>query len=289
MQEYYKKNLISILVPTRNRPENVIKMVNSAIKHAENPNLIEFLFYVDSDDTSFPQKLIGSNVKVIYGPRVWLSIMQNVLYVHAIGEIIMYAADDIEFTSKYWDTQVLREFEKIDDRILLVYGNDLGSHGSKIAIHGFLHRNWVEAIGVLSAPSRVSLSDLWHTDSARKLNRLRYLPDLHIKHIHYRQGSKEATFDDTYKNAYTASKSWAPLITYRKLKRERRIDRILLAEKMETKPSFENMYILSELLAKYKSLLGLNRFDSRRIKTINNFTLIPLLLKNLFTNILKKS
>ena len=42
----FSKDLISVLCPTRERPENVIRLVNSAKATAKNPDLIEFLFYV---------------------------------------------------------------------------------------------------------------------------------------------------------------------------------------------------------------------------------------------------
>jgi len=288
MEKKYTLGLISILIPTRERPNNIKRVVSSALLNAKYPNLIEFLFYVDNDDKSFPPDLQHPNIKIIYGPRVWLSIMQNTLYIHSVGEIVMYAGDDIEFCSQYWDDQVREEFLKVKDKIILVYGNDLGSYGSKIAILGFLHRNWIEAIGSFSAPSRLSLSDLWHTENARKLNRLVYLPNLHIKHIHYRQGNKEAIYDETYKTANASSRSWAPIITYKKLKRERRIDRILLTEVMEYPTKIENWYFLGELVAKYKNKIGLGSLDARRLRTVNNLEIIQLITRNLIQRILRQ-
>jgi len=279
MLKNYKQGVISILVPTRNRPKNVINLINSAKNTADNPSKIEFVFYVDCDDKSFPQLEEWDTIKVIHGPRMWLSVIQNVLYANACGEILMYAADDIEFCTKSWDSIILQEFEKIDDKILLVFGNDLGSHGSSIAIHGFLHRKWVETIGTFAAPFRLSLTDLWHTENAKKLNRICYLPDLIIKHIHYRQGEKSADFDSTYQNVYLQSSAWRPKVTYRKLERERRIDRILLAEAMTVNPKKEIRYFLGEVISGLSKKFNLTEVEVRRLKSSSNIKILLILIK----------
>lgn len=272
-------DLISILVPTRNRPENVIRLINSAVTNSNNPKNLEFIFYVDDDDKSFPDLDSTIKTKIVYGPRMWLSIMQNILYANASGDILMYAADDIEFQSKDWDIRIKQEFEKYNDKILLVFGNDKGTHGEKIATHGFLHRRWIETLGVFAAPMRLSLSDQWHTENARQIGRLVYLPDLVIKHIHYRQGEKEAFFDNTYKDVYLQSNSWRPAITYKKLKRERRIDRVLLSEAMSNLPKIEFQYALGELIArkflKHKS----DYINVRRLRSVSNINLLFLMVK----------
>ena len=84
----------------------------------------------------------------------------------------MYAGDDIEFRTNGWDQIVRDKFEEFEDKIALVYGDDDATHGEKIAIHGFLHRNWINAVGTWVAPGRGSLYDYWHTEVARKVGRL---------------------------------------------------------------------------------------------------------------------
>lgn len=280
--------MISILIPTRNRPENVRKVVDSIMSNASAGGLVEVLFYVDQDDFSFPDDILSENVKKIVGPRLWLSVLQNILYSHASGEIIMYAGDDVEFRTKGWDHIVRQKFLEIDDRIGLVFGNDLGSYGSAIALHGFLHRNWVNAVGVWVAPGRGSLYDFWITEVARELGRIFYLENLIIAHIHYRQGEAKATFDETYKTVYSASKSWVPKETYIKLKKERRIDYILLEEVMSQRPRIPLNYLIAYLIITIFKKLGINKFDSRRILSLSNSKIIPVLIRNMVKVILNK-
>ena len=279
---------ISILIPTRNRPTNVRKVVHSIMSNAFDSNLVEVVFYVDHDDRSFPDEIISLNVKKIVGPRLWLSVLQNILYSHASGEIIMYAADDIQFQTQNWDQMVRDKFREIDDGIGLVFGNDLGSYGASIALHGFLHRKWINTVGVWVAPGRGSLYDLWATEVAKDLGRLFYLKDLSIAHIHYRQGEAKAIFDDTYKTVYSASKSWVPKETYSKLKKERRIDHILLREVMNQKPPIDANYTLAHLVVSLLDKMKITSYDQRRILSLSNFQIIPILTRNLIKFIIKK-
>ena len=157
---------ISILCPTRERPDQVIRLIESLLKNAREPERLEILFYIDHDDETFPNvNRYGDIVKVFQGPRTWISNAHNLLYSFSQGEIIMTAADDMVFRTLGWDSAVYAAFDSVPDKIVLVYGNDLGTHAGKIATHGFFHRNWVDALGTWVQPGRGSLWDLWSTEN----------------------------------------------------------------------------------------------------------------------------
>jgi hypothetical protein len=267
------KDVISILCPTRNRPHNVVRLVNSARNLARFPELLEFLFYVDNDDFSFPDI---DGVKVIRGPRVWISNSHNALYPHSNGQLLMTAGDDMEFLTKNWDVIIRNSFDSFPDKIVLVYGNDLGTHAGKIAVHGFFHRKWVDVLGTWVQPGRGSLWDLWSTDVAKSLGRLVYIPELHIKHIHYRQGLKEAEFDGTYKYVSVNNQIFRPKITYDLLARERRIDHILLSEHMSSLPPINRKYLLSTCFVRvFDSKLDLYLRQKFLLLTNLEFLILP--------------
>jgi glycosyl transferase/beta-hydroxylase protein BlmF len=273
---------ISILCPTRERPEQVIRLIESILVNANNPELIEILFYIDQDDVTFPNlDRFGYTVRVFQGPRTWISNAQNFLYSHCHGEVIMTAADDMVFRTAGWDSVVSAAFESIPDKIALVYGNDLGTHAGKIATHGFFHRNWVETLGTWVQPGRGSLWDLWSTENARILERLIFLEDLIIEHVHYRQSRVGADFDNTYSFVRSMNSSFRPEITYKKLKRERRIDRILLSEKMKPAPKVEFNYLIGSIICTYV-LKNSNLEKKRRIQSVTNLGLIGLALRFLW-------
>jgi glycosyl transferase/beta-hydroxylase protein BlmF len=276
---------ISILCPTRERPDQVIRLIDSLLNNARFPEMLEILFYIDQDDETFPNlDSFGDAVKVFQGPRTWISNAHNFLYSQCQGEIIMTAADDMVFRTIGWDSAVYEAFDSVPDKIALVYGNDLGTHAGKIATHGFFHRKWVEAIGTWVQPGRGSLWDLWSTENARKLGRLIYLDKLIIEHIHYRQSKVDVEFDNTYSFVRSMNSSFRPEVTYKKLKRERRIDRILLGEKMESVPNRELNYIVGSLVCSYL-LKNSNLEKKRRIQSVTNLGLLGLAIRYLLTRV----
>lgn len=287
LHEEIQKDTISILCPTRGRPDNVRKLVESALATSQRPKEIEFLFYVDKDDLSFPQditSLYPNQIKVINGPRLWISNAHNVLYAFSSGEILMTAGDDMEFKTKSWDARVRTQIFSVEDRIALVFGNDNATHAGKIAVHGFFHRHWVHSLGTWVQPGRGVPWDLWTTDNAKILGRLFYLEDVVISHNHYRQGDAQAEFDQTYRDVYSQSSSFRPMITYSLLGRERRIDRILLREAMTDKPRIEKNYLLAEIMAR---TIGANG-DSRRLLSMTNWEVIRNVLTQPFRRLLFK-
>lgn len=287
--DYKQKNpIFSILCPTRGRPENVRRFIDSIKYNCDNFNNIEILFYVDDDDTEFPNEVLDYNIKKITGRRIWISLAWNVLYVHSRGSIFMYAGDDLVFKTKGWDTIVFETFETFKDRILLVYGNDNGWHGSKIAIHGFVHSNWVNALGYFTYPGRTSPLDLWFTDVAKRINRAVYLPLLILEHVHYRQGAASAHFDKTYQETDQKNKAWTALTTYKKLKRERRIDRVMLGKIMSPRPNLEYNYFIGELISKIQMKKNLNIANELRLLSLSNIEILPILLANIVRVILRK-
>ena len=196
----------------------------------------------------------------------------------------MTAGDDMEFLSCHWDAVIKEKFKSIPDKIGLVFGNDLGTHAGKIAVHGFFHRRWVEIIGTWVQPGRGCPWDLWSTEVAKKIGRLYYLPEVHIKHIHYRQGNKEANFDSTYQYVYNNSASFEPQLTYKILERERRIDRILLIENLFTSAPYENKYLFSTFIErKFRAHLSLRKRRKLLVLTNKELFFLPIrLLLNKF-------
>lgn len=183
--------LISILCPTRGRPQNTHRLVSSAINTAADVNQIEFVFYVDSDDTEgqrgvceaveqFPQ------VKIIFiiGERInAMTETWNICYRSASGEIFMHCGDDIEFQTASWDAMVRNKFLEFPDRITFVHGND-GHYLDTFGTHGFVHKNWVETVGYFLPPYfSCDYADTWLNDVSNKISRRSYV-DILTMHMH---------------------------------------------------------------------------------------------------------
>jgi len=189
--------VISVLLPTRNRPDSLARLLASSLDTAATE--VEFVVYVDDDDPTYAtnaEVLARYGGRLVSGPRVVLSEMWNRCYAHASFDVVMQCGDDIVFRSDNWDARVLDEFDTVSDKILFVHGDD-GFQHEKIGTHGFLHRNWVDAVGYFLPPYFSSdYNDLWLTEVADALGRRRYLPDVYTEHMHPVVG--KGTWDVTH-------------------------------------------------------------------------------------------
>ncbi len=196
--------MLSIILPTRNRPDALTAMIDSALTTAAEPRELEFCVYVDEDDLQTKEcintlSLNGYNVKYTTSSnRINLSQMWNYAYSHlATGDIIMLCADDIRFRTLSWDKRVRDTFDAFNDKIVLVYGDDL-VQGAKLSTHPFVHRRWIEISGFWLPPYFVSdFVDLWLNDVAHALGRRIFISDVVTEHMHYSVGKSE--IDETTK------------------------------------------------------------------------------------------
>ena len=199
-------NKIAIVLGTRNRPNNIHRFTDSIYKTAQNPKLIETIFYVDNDDVQSQDTLdeIGTfheNVRYIVGPKISLNQISNEGYKQTEADIIGYFGDDFIFHTNCWDRRIKEEFEKIPDKIGLIWGNDL--YNKVTATHGFIHRNWIESLGYVT-PKQYDgdYGDTYLTDLANKIDRSIYMSDVVFEHKHWsvkdEYGKPKAENDITY-------------------------------------------------------------------------------------------
>lgn len=185
---------ISLLCPTRNRPNFMKELWESAYDNSLYKDKIELIFYIDSDDSGSIEmyESLGSNVHAIIDERGEgnLSIMWNKCYEKASADIVMHCGDDIRFRTPEWDKIVIDEFNKYEDKIVLVYGND-GVRKDDLATHGFLHKNWIETVGYFLPPYFSSdMNDYWLTTVARNIKRLIKV-NIYTEHLHPSVGKHE--------------------------------------------------------------------------------------------------
>jgi hypothetical protein len=194
--------LISVLVPSRGRPEMFGRMYDSIRGTVTYPRSVEVVLWIDDDDDSaIEYPWITDDdvlIRMIRGPRRLLSECWNECYQQARGEILMHAGDDITFNTPGWDIRVREEFTKLPDRIGLVFGEDLSTNFPDLATHGFLHRRWVETVGYFLPPLFSSdWNDVWISEVAKQLGRLVPMPDVVIEHHHHSFGKAE--YDQTHR------------------------------------------------------------------------------------------
>lgn len=185
--------MISVLIPTRKRPESLKQTIESA--RATATSRVEFVCYVDNDDLETYECTKGFDVKIVWGPRITLSDTWNACARHADGDIFLQGNDDIRFRTPGWDQMVEEAFAASDSKVLMVHGSDGSGVTKNFGPHPFVHRVWYETLGYFTPPHFSSdWGDTWINDLANALNCRRELP-FTIEHLHVLFG--KAGFDQT--------------------------------------------------------------------------------------------
>ena len=198
--------LISVLIPSSNRPQGLRELCDSLFNNANNPNQIEVIVYFDLDDSYIPEYVEYFNeltlkytnpVKTIIGPKLVLSDYPNKLLQIASSDIFMNLGDDMRCKAKGWDEIIIEAINEYPDKINFVYVDD-GYWGPNLASHHIIHRNYVECLGYFYPPFfDFGYSDAWMFQVAQKVGRIKFLPIL-FEHMHYSIGKGD--FDQTYQD-----------------------------------------------------------------------------------------
>lgn len=144
----------SIICPTRNRITNLIRFISSVDNSVSDKDKLEYMFYVDSDD-SMTQTFLAAKkeqdnrINVVVGERIIFSQMFNEIALKSTGDILFMTGDDILMQTKDWDLLVEKEFSKVKDKLLVVSTRD-GIQNEKIATHSFIGRPWLETFRLLN-------------------------------------------------------------------------------------------------------------------------------------------
>ena len=146
--------MISIICPSRGRPELASRMINSAIATAGAE--IEILLYLNDDDPKLNDyRLLIDSKYYSVGPDRSPAYSWNLLANQAAGDILFLMGDDATFETTNWALIVANAFNKIPDKIACVYPYVPGIKKSNNP-HFCVHRNWIKALGYFVPPH------FWH-------------------------------------------------------------------------------------------------------------------------------
>ncbi len=187
--------MISFCCPSRGRPELAKRLVDTAT--ATQKHNTEFLFYLNDDDEMLEQyKDLLDEKHYTVGPNQSTCYSWNLMSEKATNDIVMLMGDDVQVQTQDWDQLIADEFNRYEDKILMVVPSDGRAKGNKNsgsetklwpdeplpAAHFAVHKNWVDTLGYLAPPFFWH----WHVDTytqkvARKLGRCLYLPTVTFK------------------------------------------------------------------------------------------------------------
>lgn len=183
---------ISVLLPTRGRARQCEEMLCTLAETSAEPDRIEIVLRVDRDDSeSHDIDAAGMAVTRLIRPRAMMGVMTNECYRASRGRYIFLANDDVVFHTQAWDLRFREALAEFRDDIGFVWGNDGYTGGPT---HPILTRTVCELMGGVcpNAYDRVfidvHLHDLFQKLKQRGHDRLRFLPDVQIEHLHVDAG-----------------------------------------------------------------------------------------------------
>lgn len=188
-----------IIIPTRGRPGSVPAIIDAWDATGATADL---LFAVDTDDPELAAykaqaaALKGdSRVRFTYGKRRRLvgTLNQQAVKAAKSYRFLAFMGDDHRPRSAAWDA---RFRECLSGGPGIVYGNDL-LQGEKMPTAVAMTSDIVETLGYMAPPSMVHLCvDLCWLDWGKGMQRITYLDDLIIEHLHPANG--KAAMDAGY-------------------------------------------------------------------------------------------
>jgi hypothetical protein len=193
---------ISLLMPTRGRPELVERLFASVAETTAKPERMEIVVYVDEDDIrSHHLRTDACSITRIIGPRLSMGGYNSACLARAKGDIIILANDDMVLRTRGWDDKVMAMDAKEPDKIYLAYPNDLFKRGDLCTFPVLSRLTCELLVEPYPAAYRGAFIDVHLFDIFKRLqhagfDRIRYLDDVVFEHLHYRTG--EAIRDETY-------------------------------------------------------------------------------------------
>ena len=181
---------ISFIIPTRGRPESLLRLCNSIRAATRHLELLEVVLVVDRDDeASVRFQYEGLNIrKVEVAPGLAMGSLNMAGYRAATGKYLMLLNDDIVLQTPGWDDRVMEAFRNYSDGMVLVHVNET-IFGARLCTFPFLPRTFCELAGGICPEEylRYRIDDHIHNvfDLLTLLGHKRriYLPDVVFQHF----------------------------------------------------------------------------------------------------------
>lgn len=210
--------MISVLCPTRGRPEAMRRSAATLLDLADDPSRVEILTACDDDDPT----LAEYDTPTLVGPRLGyrgLHLYVNKLAEIASGDWLFLWNDDCDMVTPGWDSVVMAE----TPGVLSPRSNHGGHPDSvKACIFPIVPAAWVRAVGHFSLNCH---NDTWWGEIGHALGVLR---GIGVEVVHRRADLTGEHADDTYRErSYDPSYYSRPMAAARR--RDMEVLRCVLA------------------------------------------------------------
>lgn len=174
---------VSVLVPTRQRPERLRKMIASYEQTTMRcRGAVELIFRIDEDDTVTQQFLQQHNYRTLIGSRhrgyASLPLFFNEMAAVATGNILLLGNDDMVFKTLNWPVHVIAAANQYPDGLF-----DIGYSTFNATHYPFstISRRVVDHVGYFWPP-QIFWGDIFWRDVMGAFGRTVMLDDVAIEH-----------------------------------------------------------------------------------------------------------
>ena len=186
---------MAILVPSRNRPQNIEALIKSL---DETETESDLLVIVDDDDKDLDGYLsLGCDVFMVERQGKGMARPLNFTARHLQDKYrhFCFLGDDHRPRTKNWDTHFINSLDELGTG--LVYGNDL-FQGARLPTAIAMTGDIVKALNGMVPPNMIHLYlDNFWLKLGQDLNAIEYQADIIIEHLHPAAG--KADWDEGYK------------------------------------------------------------------------------------------
>lgn len=173
---------IALLVPTRSRPLQLKRMLDSVKRTATTD--VNIYVYIATDDP-LAEQYITDEAHVVKAQDYPTVHKWNHLAELAQGwdenKLFMLAADDIIFESHGWDQALIDHYEKLDNKIHCYALQD--SRDPDGTPHPVFSREWIEVLGYFISPIFLHFyPDTWGVSIAKANGVFTHLKDYLLRH-----------------------------------------------------------------------------------------------------------
>jgi|SRR6478735_3819312 len=216
---------IQVIVPTRGRPESATEVCQTFVDTVEDLDNTELLFVIDDDDPRADDyhsatKGFSETIHLKFGPRMRMGPTLNRAAVEASSEyaIVGFIGDDHRFRTKGWDN-VVRDAVRRTEGSGIVYGDDL-LQGINLPTAVFVTSDIIAILGYIAPPELIHmyLDNFWK-DFGVEIDRLSYMQDVVIEHMHPAAGKAE--WSEQYVELNSDSSMERDRVAYEKYKATR--------------------------------------------------------------------
>lgn len=180
--------LFSLIVPTRGRPAQLRRMLESVAHTAAHPERVEVILVTDGDDPN--SLLMHPRLKVCHAigaPGRTMGELNNAGFAASSGRYVMLLNDDVIVRTRGWDAIALRCFQRFPDPFVLLHVNDtlMREH---LCTFPLTSRTFFELCGAVCPTEyqryRIDdhIEDVFNLLAVAGERRVVYLPDVVFEH-----------------------------------------------------------------------------------------------------------